>query len=39
MTASDVDSDSLNDILVAQAAHGSVTLNADGSFSYTPDGE
>ena len=39
VTASDVDSDALNTILVAQAAHGTVTLNTDGSFSYMPDGE
>ena len=39
MMASDVDSASLTAILVAQAGHGTVTLNPDGSFSYTPDGE
>jgi large repetitive protein len=32
----DLDGDSLQAILVSQPAHGSVTLNADGSFVYTP---
>ena len=32
----DVDGDTLNAILVNGPAHGSLTLNADGSFSYTP---
>ena len=32
----DVDGDSLTAILVSQASHGTVTLNADGSFSYLP---
>ena len=33
---SDVDGDSLSAILVSDVAHGSLTLNSDGSFSYTP---
>jgi VCBS repeat-containing protein len=33
----DVDSSSLSAILVRQAFHGTVSLSADGSFSYTPD--
>ena len=33
----DVDGDALNAILVSGPAHGSLTLNADGSFTYTPD--
>ena len=37
MTASDVDNTSLTYTVVAQAGHGSVTLNQDGSFSYTPN--
>lgn len=32
----DVDGDALTAVLVANAAHGTVTLNADGSFSYFP---
>ena len=32
----DVDGDALNAILVSGPAHGSLTLNADGSFTYTP---
>ncbi|BAV04820.1 thrombospondin type 3 repeat family [Filimonas lacunae] len=32
----DVDGDRLTASLLIQAAHGSVTMNADGSFSYTP---
>jgi len=34
---SDVDGDTLHPVLVSNVAHGSLTLNADGSFSYTPD--
>lgn len=34
---SDVDGDALTAALVAGPASGSLTLNADGSFSYTPD--
>src|SRR6185312_14330587 len=37
--ANDTDADAgsrLTAALVAQPAHGTVTLNADGSFSYTP---
>jgi VCBS repeat-containing protein len=34
---SDVDSAALTASLVSGPAHGTVTLNADGSFSYTPD--
>src|SRR5258708_39216638 len=33
---SDVDGDSLNALLVGQPTHGSLTLNSNGSFSYTP---
>ena len=33
---SDPDGDALTAVLDASATHGSVTLNADGSFSYTP---
>src|SRR5205085_2645502 len=33
---SDVDGPSLSAILVSGPSHGSLTLNADGSFSYTP---
>jgi Bacterial Ig domain len=33
---SDIDGDSLTAMLVADASNGSVTLNADGSFTYTP---
>ena len=32
----DVDGDALTAILVSGPAHGSLTLNADGSFTYTP---
>jgi VCBS repeat-containing protein len=32
----DVDGDSLRAVLVAGPAHGTLALNADGSFSYTP---
>ena len=35
-SASDADSDTLSAALVSNASHGSVTLNPDGSFSYTP---
>ena len=34
---SDVDGDALSAILVSGPAHGTLVLNADGSFSYTPD--
>ena len=37
LVATDVDSASLTFSGVAQAAHGSVTVNANGSFSYTPN--
>ncbi|HEY6139167.1 MAG TPA: Ig-like domain-containing protein [Thermoanaerobaculia bacterium] len=33
---SDVDGDALTAVLVGGPAHGSLTLNANGSFSYTP---
>ena len=36
---SDVDGDSLTAVLVSGPAHGSLTLNADGSFSYTPEAD
>jgi hypothetical protein len=34
---SDADGDTLNAILVAGPAHGTLHLNADGSFDYTPE--
>src|SRR5204863_460194 len=34
---SDIDNDPLTATLVSGPAHGSLTLNADGSFTYTPD--
>ncbi|MFC1610846.1 Ig-like domain-containing protein, partial [Myxococcota bacterium] len=34
---SDVDSGSLNAVVVAGPTNGTLTLNADGSFGYTPD--
>ena len=34
----DVDGDSLSATLFSGPAHGSLTLNSDGSFIYTPDG-
>jgi VCBS repeat-containing protein len=34
---SDPEGDAITAALVTDAAHGSVTLNADGTFSYTPD--
>ena len=34
---SDVDGDSLTAVLVDAPAHGTLTLNADGSFTYTPE--
>ena len=37
--ATDVDSASLTYTLVQQAAHGSVTLHADGTYSYTPNAD
>jgi len=33
---SDIDGDTLHTVLVTDVAHGTLTLNADGSFSYTP---
>src|SRR5439155_1544188 len=33
---SDVDGDTLNAVLVSQPTHGSLTLNSNGSFSYSP---
>ena len=35
----DVDGDALTAVLVSGPAHGTLTLNADGSFTYTPDAE
>jgi VCBS repeat-containing protein len=35
--ASDPDGDPLTSTLVTNATHGTVTLNADGSFNYAPD--
>jgi len=37
LSASDVDGDSLTFSPATQAAHGSVTVNANGTFSYTPN--
>jgi VCBS repeat-containing protein len=34
----DVDGDALNAVLVSGPSHGTLTLNPDGSFSYTHDG-
>src|SRR5438093_8238476 len=34
---SDIDGDSLTAVLVSGPAHGSLTLNLNGSLSYTPD--
>ena len=34
---SDIENDSLSAILASDVSNGSLTLNADGSFSYTPD--
>lgn len=34
---SDVDGDGLTPVLVSSPEHGSLVLNADGSFNYTPD--
>ncbi|MGB9367492.1 MAG: Ig-like domain-containing protein, partial [Xanthobacteraceae bacterium] len=39
LIASDVDSASLTYSRVANAAHGTVTVNADGTFSYTPNAD
>src|SRR5262249_7367953 len=33
---SDVDGDTLSAVLVSQPAHGTLTFNSNGSFSYTP---
>ena len=33
----DIDGDPLTAVLVSNVTHGALTLNADGSFSYTPD--
>lgn len=33
----DIDSDSLTSLLVSSPSHGTLTLGADGSFTYTPD--
>ncbi len=39
VSADDIDSSSLTYSLVAQAANGTVTVNADGSFTYTPNAD
>ena len=36
---SDIDGDSLSAVLVGDADHGTLALNANGSFSYTPDAD
>ena len=35
----DVEGDALTPVVVSGPSHGTVTLNADGSFTYTPDAE
>ena len=35
----DVDNDALSAVLVSGPAHGTLTLNANGSFTYTPDAD
>ncbi|MEJ0074504.1 MAG: Ig-like domain-containing protein [Alphaproteobacteria bacterium] len=39
LVASDLDSPSLTYSRVSQAAHGTVTVNPDGTFSYTPNAD
>ena len=41
MLANDTDpnGDALTAVLVTNPAHGTLTLNADGSFTYTPAGD
>ena len=36
--ATDIDGDPLTAVLVSGPAHGSLSLNSDGSFTYTPSG-
>ena len=37
--ATDIDGDPLTAVLVSGTAHGSLSLNSDGSFTYTPSGQ
>ncbi|WP_157888301.1 Ig-like domain-containing protein, partial [Neptunicoccus sediminis] len=39
VAASDVDGDTLTFALATDGANGAVTMAADGSYSYTPDGD
>ncbi len=39
VSATDVDGDALTFLVVDQAAHGSVTVNQDGSVTYTPEAD
>ncbi len=39
LAATDIDGDSLTFSVITPSAHGSVTIGANGSFTYTPDSE